>query len=84
MLFNTNMRPFYRPYMIMILCLWTCGIYLTLKEFYSSLQQEDRIEYLQNELKRFQDQLALKIECCKPRLSKKFISEQKSLRLNSI
>ena len=82
------MKPFYRPYMIIILCLWICGIHLTLKELYSTLHQkkalEDRIEYLQNELKRVQDQLALKIECCKPRLSKKFISEQKSLRLNSI
>ena len=69
------MRPFYPPYMIMILFLWTCGIYLTLKEFYSSLQQEDRIEYLQNELKRVKHQLDLKIECSNSHQSKKFIKE---------
>ena len=73
------MKPFYRPYMIIILCLWICGIHLTLKELYSTLHQkkalEDRIEYLQNELKRVKHQLDLKIECSNSHQSKKFNKE---------
>lgn len=59
------MKSFYRHYLIIILFLWTCGIYLTWREFYLSSYQkkvlEDRIEDLQNQLKRVRHQLSLKI-----------------------